>query len=131
MLNGLAMGSRFTASDFSQPRNAVLHAGPALVEGIGEKFSPYHAIGIYITDSDSQLVLGTGVTSTPGPDGKEIDCSFDLTLSLNALLARMEEAVQSFLRDNPQLNVEVGKWRSIKYGIVEMRTLEPRQTIAE
>lgn len=63
MLNGLAMGSRFTASDFSQLRNAVLHAGPALVEGIGEKFSPYHAIGIYITDPDSQLVLGTGVTS--------------------------------------------------------------------
>lgn len=131
VLNGLAMESRFTASDFSQLRNAILHAGSALVEGFGDKFSPYHAIGIYITDSDSQLVLGTGVTSTPGPDGKETDCSFDVTLSLNALLTRMEKAVQRFLREKPQLDVEVGKWRSIKYGIVDMRTLNPRQTIAE
>lgn len=131
VLNGLAMGSRFTASDFSQLRNAVLHAGSALVQGFGDKFSPYHAIGIYITDSDSQLVLSTGATSVPGPDGKETDCSFDVTLSLNALLARMEEAVQSFLSDYPQLDVEAGRWRSIKYGIVDMRTLEPHQTIAE
>lgn len=131
VLNGLAMESRFTASDFSQLRNAVLHAGSALVEGFGDKFSPYHAIGIYITDSDSQLVLGTGVTSDPGPDGKETDCSFDVTLSLNALLARMEEAVQRFLSERSQLDVEVGKWRSVKYGIVDMRTPEPRQTIVE
>lgn len=125
VLNELAMEGRFTASDFSQLRNAVLHAGSALVEGIGEKFSPYHAIGIYITDSDAQLVLSTGVTSTPGPDGKETDCSFDITLSLNGLLARMETAVQRFLQANPQLDAEVGKWRSIKYGIVDMRALKP------
>lgn len=115
-------GNRFTASDFSQLRNSVLHAGSALVEGTGEKFSPYHAIGIYITDSDSQLIVGTGVTSAPYSDFKETDCSFDVTLSLNALLAKMESAVQRFLQEYPQLNVEVGKSRSIKYGIVDMRT---------
>lgn len=131
VLDGLATESSFTASDFSQLRNAVLHAGSALVEGFGDRFSPYHAIGIYITDSDSQLVLGTGVTSAPGPGGKETNCSFDVTLSLNALLSRMEKAVQRFLSERPQLDVEVGKWRSIKYGIVDMRTPDPRQTIAE
>ena len=93
--------------------------------------APYHVIRICITDSDSQPILGTGVTSTPGPDGKETDCSFDATLSLNAMLSRMEEAVQRFLSERPQFDVEVGKWRSIKYGIIDIRTLEPRQTTAE
>lgn len=131
VLSRLVAEERFTASDFSQLRNAVLHAGSALVEGFGDKFSPYHAIGICITDSDSQLILGTGVTSAPGPGGKETDCSFDATLSLNAMLSRMEEAVQRFLSERPQFDVEVGKWSSIKYGIIDMRTLEPRQTTAE
>lgn len=131
VLSELLTEGRFGASDFSQLRNAVLHAGSALVEGCGEKFSPYHAIGIYITDSDSQLVLGTGATSVPGLDGKETDCSFDITLSLNGLLARMETAVRRFLQDNPQLDVEAGKWRSIKYGIVDMRASEPFQAISE
>lgn len=131
VLNGLVEEGRFGASDFSQLRNAVLHAGSALVEGYGEKFSPYHAIGIYITDSDSQLIFGTGVTSVPSPDGKETDCSFDITLSLSALLARMEKAVQCFLQDYPQLDVEVGKWRTIKYGIVDMRASKPCQAISE
>lgn len=60
VLSRLLAEEGFTTSDFSQLRNAVLHAGSALVEGFGDKFSPYHAIGICITDSDSQLILGTG-----------------------------------------------------------------------
>lgn len=112
----------FTASDFSQLRNAVLHAGSALVEGAGEKYSPYHAIGIYIADSDSQLVLSVGATSVFCTEDMEANCRFDIALSLTCLLAKMEAAVQCFLQENPQLDVENGKWRSIKYGIVDMRT---------
>ena len=111
----------FTASDFCQLRNAVLHAGSSVVNGAGAKYSPFHSIGIQVFDNDSQLVIGFGVTSSPEPNGVEGNCRIRVTLNLTALLARMEKGVARFLNEFPELDREKGKWDCLTWGIVDFR----------
>lgn len=68
-MNALMREDNFTASDFCQLRNAVLHTGSSVVDGAGAKYSPFHPIGIQVFGNDSQLVIGYGSTSSPEPDG--------------------------------------------------------------
>ena len=111
----------FTASDFCQLRNAVLHTESSVVDGAGAKYSPFHSIGIQVFDDDSQLVIGYGATSSPKPNGIEGDCRIKITLNLTTLLARMEKGVARFLNEHPELDGEKGKWDYLTWGIVDFR----------
>lgn len=95
-MDALMWEDNFTASDFCQLRNAVLHTGSSVVNDAGAKYSPFHSIGMQVFDNDSQLVIGYGVTSSPEPNGIEGDCCIKITLNLTALLARMEKELQVF-----------------------------------
>lgn len=120
-MNALMREDNFTASDFCQLRNAVLHTGSSVVDGAGAKYSPFHSIGIQVFDNDSQLVIGYGSTSSPEPDGVENDCRMKITLNLTALLARMEKGVAAFLSEYPELDRENGKRDCLTWGIVDFR----------
>ena len=120
-LSALMREDNFTASDFCQLRNAVLHSGSSVVDGAGAKYSPFHSIGIQVFDKDSQLVIGYGATSSPEPNGVEGDCRIKITLNLTALLARMEKGVARFLNEYPDLDREKGKWDCLTWGIVDFR----------
>lgn len=120
-MNALMRGDNFTASDFCQLRNAVLHTGSSVVDGSGAKFSPFHSIGIQVFNNDSQLVIGYGVTSSPGSDGVEDDCRIKISINLTALLARMEKGVAAFLSEYPELDRENGKRDCLTWGIVDFR----------
>lgn len=120
-MNALMREDNFTASDFCQLRNAVLHTGSSVVDGAGAKYSPFHSIGIQVFDNDSQLVIGYGSTSSPEPNGVESDCRIKITLNLTALLARMEKGVARFLNEYPELDREKGKWDCLTWGIVDFR----------
>lgn len=109
-MSALTRGDNFTASDFCQLRNAVLHTGSSVVDGAGAKYSPFHLIGIRVFDDDSQLVMGYGAISSPKTNGVEDDCRIKITLNLTALLARMEKGVAMFLNEYPDLDREKGKW---------------------
>lgn len=121
-MNALMREDSFTASDFCQLRNAVLHTGSSVVDGAGAKYSPFHSIGIQVFDDDSQLVIGYGVTSSPEANGIESDCRIKININLTALLARMERGVERFLSEYPELNKEKGKWEYLTWGIVDFRT---------
>lgn len=121
-MNALMREDNFTASDFCQLRNAVLHTGSSVVDGVGAKYSPFHSIGIQVFDDDSQLVIGYGATSSPEANGIESDCRIKITLNLTALLARMERGVERFLSEYPELDKEKGKWDYLTWGIVDFRT---------
>lgn len=120
-MNALMQEDNFTASDFCQLRNAVLHTGSSVVDGAGAKFSPFHSIGIQVFNNDSQLVIGYGATSSPGSDGVEDDCHIKISVNLTALLARMEKGVAAFLNEYPELDREKGKWDCLTWGIVDFR----------
>ena len=120
-INALMQEDNFTASDFCQLRNAVLHTGSSVVDGAGAKFSPFHSIGIQVFNNDSQLVIGYGATSSPGSDGVEDDCRIKISVNLTALLARMEKGVAAFLNEYPELDREKGKWDCLTWGIVDFR----------
>lgn len=128
-MNALMREDNFTASDFCQLRNAVLHTGSSVVDGAGAKYSPFHSIGIQVFDNDSQLVIGHGSTSSPESDGVENDCRIKITLNLTALLTRMEKGVARFLNEYPELDKEKGKykekgkWEYLTLGIVDFRAL--------
>ena len=120
-MSALMREDNFTASDFCQLRNAVLHAESSVVDGAGAKYSPFHSIGMQVFDNDSQLVIGYGATSSPEPYGVEGDCRIRISINLTALLARMEKGVASFLSDYPELDRENGKWDYLTWGIVDFR----------
>ena len=120
-MSALMREDNFTASDFCQLRNAVLHTGSSVVDGAGAKYSPFHSIGIQVFDKDSQLVIGYGATSSPEPNGVEGDCRIKITLNLTALLAHMEKGVARFLNEYPDLDTEKGKWDCLTWGIVDFR----------
>ena len=111
----------FTASDFCQLRNAVLHTGSSVINGAGAKYSPFHSIGIQVFDNASQLVVGYGATSSPEMNGVEGDCRIKININLTALLARMERGVERFLSEYPELDKEKGKWEYLTWGIVDFR----------
>lgn len=131
-LKQLEHSNNFTVSDFSQLRNAVLHAGSALVEGKGANHSPFDSIGIQITDDPHQLVISYGLNSTPTlrelqtnfsdcDSEVETNCRVKLNINLTALLTRMEEGVRQFIASNPDLDKELGKWEALNWGIVDLR----------
>lgn len=118
----LTGGLAFTSSDLRQLRNAVLHAESSKTEGKGARYSQYHAIGVYVTDSDDSLLCSLGATSHPTTTEIEEDCCFETVISLTGLLSRMELGVQRFLDDHPECDREYGKDSSLHWGIVDMRT---------
>ena len=120
-MNALMREDNFTASDFCQLRNAVLHTGSSVVDGAGARYSPFHSIGIQVFDDDSQLVIGYGATSSPEANGIESDCRIKININLTALLARTERGVERFLSEHPELNKEKGKWDYLSWGIVDFR----------
>lgn len=122
-MNALMREDNFTASDFCQLRNAVLHTGSSVVDGAGAKYSPFHSIGIQVFNDDSQLVIGYGATSSPEANGIEGDCRIKININLTALLARMERGVERFLSEYPELDKEKGKWEYLTWGIVDFRAL--------
>lgn len=135
-LNALKAQGEFTSSDFFQLRNAILHTGSSIIEGKGAKHSPYHAIGVYLTDSRNQLVISVGAKGNPAlsteTQANETErtiknIQFDISISLTALLTKMEQGVNAFLKDYPDLDIEYGKWDSLKFGIVDMRTSDQRR----
>lgn len=120
-MDALMREDNFTASDFCQLRNAVLHTESSVVNGAGAKYSPFHSIGMQVLDNDSQLVIGYGATSSPESNGVEVDCRIRITLNLTALLVRMEKGVARFLNEHPELDREKGKWDCLTWGIVDFR----------
>ena len=120
-LERLTGGLAFTSSDLCQLRNAVLHAGSSKTEGKGARYSQYHAIGVYVTDSDDSLLCSIGTMSRPTASDVEEDCRFEVVISLAGLLSRMELGVQRFLDEHPECDREYGKDSSLHWGIVNMR----------
>lgn len=98
-MSALMREDNFTASDFCQLRNAVLHTGSSVVDGAGAKYSPLHSTSMQVFDNDSQLVIGYGATSSPESNGVESDCRIKISINLTALLARMEKGVARFLSE--------------------------------
>lgn len=131
-LKQLERSDNFTASDFSQLRNAVLHTESAIVDGSGAKHSPFNSIGVRITDDPCQLVIGYGSNSVPSQrelqtvfndcdDEFETACRVKVDINLTALLAKMEDGVKRFIVENPDLDKELGKWEALNWGIVDLR----------
>lgn len=132
-LTDLECSASFTTSDFSQLRNAVLHTESSVIDGSGAKYSPFHTIGVQVTDDAGRLVVSFGATSVPTPrelatgfegcdDEVESDCAVRLNISLTGLLARMEAGVASFLEEYPDLDKERGKRDCLNWGIADLHT---------
>ena len=123
-MSALTRENNFTASDFCQLRNAVLHTESSVVGGAGAKYSPFHSIAIWVFENENQLVTSFGVTSSPKPDGVESHCCVRIALNLTALLARMEKGVARFLNEYPELDREYGKESYQSWGIVDFTGLK-------
>ena len=75
----------FTASDFYQLRCAVIHAGSSVIEGRGEEYSPYKAIGVCVQGDACGIIASYGHKGTG--HGSQQDCAFECVVKLEGLIS--------------------------------------------
>lgn len=119
----------FTASDLYQLRCAVLHAGNSVIDGKGEKYSPYRSIGVCIQNDPFNLVCSFGHNGIKVGESEE-GCGYDCTIRLEALILLMAKGVRKFLEEDPKRDRETScdveepskAWRT-HIGVVDFRPL--------
>lgn len=99
----------FSAADLYQLRCAVNHNGSSALDATKDKTSPYHSIGVYVTPDARQLIIKYGEQDEEmrGDQGELVGRqSFDVVVSLNALINLMTDGIERFIREHPEADRE-------------------------
>lgn len=102
---------QFSAADLYQLRCAVTHNASSSPD-IRNSTSPYHSIGVQVMPDACHLVLQYGEQDEDAFDdsGRNIGRqSFDVVISLNALISLMDKGVKRFKQEHPEANHEQDK----------------------
>ena len=76
-----------------------MHSGSSVIEGKGEKYSPYKVIGVCVQGDANGIIASYGHTGT-GIESQE-DCAFDCVIKLEELLSLMAKGVRRFIEEDP------------------------------
>lgn len=117
----------FTASDLYQLRCAVIHAGSSAIEGRGEEYSPYKAIGVCV-QGDARGIIATYGHKGSG-HGSQRDCAFDCVVKLEGLISLIAKGVCKFVEEDPERDREYSTGKGLsRQGVVDFRPLIEKQT---
>ena len=112
----------FTASDLYQLRCAVIHAGSSVIEGYGEKYSPYKAIGVCVQGDTCGIIAIYGHKEISF--GSQRDCAFDCAVKLEGLISLIAKGVCKFIEEDPERNREYSTEKELSLqGVVDFRPL--------
>lgn len=110
----------FTASDLYQLRCAVVHAGSSVIEGKGEKYSPYKVIGVCVQGDKHGIIASYGHTGT-GIESQQ-DCAFDCVVKLEGLISLIAKGVCKFVEEDPERDREYSTGKGLyRQGVVDYR----------
>lgn len=112
----------FTASDLYQLRCAVIHAGSSVIEGSGEKYSPYKAIGVCVQGDTCGIIAKYGHNEISL--GSHQDCAFDCVVKLEGLISLIAKGVCKFIEEHPERDREYSTGNGLSHqGVVDFRPL--------
>ena len=94
----------FTASDLYQLRCAVIHAGSSAIEGRGEEYSPYKAIGVCVQGDARGIIASYGHKGIGY--GSQQDCAFECVVKLEGLISLIAKGVCKFVEEDPERDRE-------------------------
>lgn len=117
----------FTASDLYQLRCAVVHAGSSVIEGSGEKYSPYKAIGVCVQGNTCGIIASYGHKEISL--GSQCDCAFDCVVNLEGLISLIAKGVCKFVEEDPERDREYSTGKGFsRQGVVDFRPLIEKQS---
>lgn len=117
----------FTASDLYQLRCAVVHAGSSVIEGSGEKYSPYKAIGVCVQGNTCGIIASYGHKEISL--GSQCDCAFDCVVKLEGLTSLIAKGVCKFVEEDPERDREYSTGKGFsRQGVVDFRPLIEKQS---
>lgn len=112
----------FTASDLYQLRCAVIHAGSSAIEGRGEEYSPYKAIGVCVQGDARGIIASYGHKGTG--HGSQRGCAFDCVVKLEGLISLVAKGVCKFVEEDPERDREYSTGKGFSHqGVVDFRPL--------
>ena len=116
----------FTASDLYQLRCAVIHAGSSVIEGRGEAYSPYKAIGVCVQGDARGIIASYGHKGIGHASQQE--CEFDCVVKLEGLISLIAKGVWKFVEENPERDREYSTGKGLsRQGVVDLRPLIKKQ----
>lgn len=122
----IACQGTFTASDLYQLRCAVVHAGSSVIEGKGEKYSPYKVIGVCVQGDKHGIIASYGHTGT-GIESLE-GCAYDCVVKLEGLISLVAKGVRRFVEEDPGRDREYSTGEGFsRPGVVDYRLLIEKQ----
>ena len=117
----------FTASDLYQLRCAVIHAGSSVIEGRGEEYSPYKAIGVCVQGDARGIIASFGHKGIG--HGSQQDCAFDCVVNLVGLILLIAKGVYKFVEEDPERDREYSTGIGLsRQGVVDFRPLIKKQS---
>lgn len=117
----------FTASDLYQLRCAVIHAGSSVIEGRGEEYSPYKAIGVCVQGDARGIIASYGHKEISL--GSQQYCAFDCVVKLEGLISLIAKGVCKFVEEDPERNREYSTGKGLsRQGVVDFRPLIKKQS---
>lgn len=117
----------FTASDLYQLRCAVSHAGSSVIEGSGDKYSPYKAIGVCVQGDTCGILASYGHKEISL--GSHRDCAFDCVVKLEGLISLIAKGVCKFIGEDPERDREYSTGKGLSHqGVVDFRPLIKKQS---
>ena len=112
----------FTASDLYQLRCAVIHAGSSVIEGGGEKYGPYKAIGVCVQGDTCGIIASYGHKGIG--HGSQQGCAFDCVVKLEGLISLIAKGVCKFVEEDPERDRESSTGNRLSsQGVVDFRPL--------
>lgn len=117
----------FTASDLYQLRCAVIHAGSSAIEGRGEEYSPYKAIGVCVQGDARGIIASYGHKGIGY--GSQQDCAFECVVKLEGLISLIARGVCKFVEEDPERDREYSTGKELsRQGVVDFRSINKKQS---
>ena len=105
----------------------MIHAGSSAIEGRGEEYSPYKAIGVCV-QGDARGIVATYGHKGSG-HGSQRDCAFDCVVKLEGLISLIAKGVCKFVEEDPERDREYSTGKGLsRQGVVDFRPLIEKQT---
>ena len=112
----------FTASNLYQLRCAIVHSASSVIEGKGEEYSSYKAIGVCVRGDAHSIIASYGHSG----DGSEYltDCAFDCVVNLEGLISLIAKGVCKFVEEDPKRDCEKNIKKGMgRRGVVDYRPI--------
>lgn len=105
----------------------MIHAGSSAIEGRGEEYSPYKAIGVCVQGDALGIIASYGHKGIGY--GSQQDCAFECVVKLEGLISLIAKGVCKFVEEDPERDREYSTGKELsRQGVVDFRSINKKQS---